>query len=86
MSECRFYPWCSYMIEHGCTKGSCPHHRPMPDVAALLEIAEQFDGSTLSDSSSPGTESWMCLQGANESLRVYRKEIREALGEARDGD
>lgn len=43
MRECRFYPWCSYIEDHGCTKDSCRHYQPMPDVGALLALADEMD-------------------------------------------
>ena len=45
MRECRFFPWCSYIEDHGCTKDSCRHYQPMPDVDALLALAEDVDGA-----------------------------------------
>lgn len=45
MRECRFYPWCSYIEDHGCTKDSCRHYQTMPDVDALLTLADTL-GST----------------------------------------
>ena len=42
MRECRFYPWCSYIEDHGCTKDSCRRYQPMPDVAALLALADEM--------------------------------------------
>lgn len=43
MRECRFYPWCSYIEDHGCTKDSCRHYKPMPDVDALAKLADEID-------------------------------------------
>ena len=43
MRECRFCPWCSYIEDHGCTKDSCRHYQPMPDVDALLALADDLD-------------------------------------------
>lgn len=42
MRECRFFPWCSYIENHGCTKDSCRHYQPMPDVGALLALSNEI--------------------------------------------
>ena len=42
MRECRFFPWCSYIEDHGCTKDSCRHYQPMPDVGALLALEDEI--------------------------------------------
>lgn len=70
MRECRFYPWCSYMIAHGCTRDYCVHYKPMPDVGRLLDIANRFDG----------------FEGSNEALVTFSDDIREACGADFDAD
>ena len=41
MRECRFFPWCSYIEDHGCTKDWCEHYQPMPDVDVLFKLADE---------------------------------------------
>ena len=73
MAECRFFPWCSYIEDHGCTKDSCRRHQPMPDVDALLTLADEieFDGAEALDD-----EDW-----CKPLLVEYARRIREACGE-----
>ena len=68
MRECRFYPWCSYIEDHGCTKDSCRHYQPMPDVGALLALADEMDHT---DSEVGWTD---------DALPHFARRIREALG------
>lgn len=70
MRECRFFPWCSYIKDHGCTKDSCRHYQPMPDVEALLALADECD--EMRDNG--------CSIGSYELYRIARR-IREACGE-----
>ena len=72
MRECKFSPWCSYIEDHGCTKDSCRHYQPIPDVDALLALAEDVDGAA---DDSGGFEP---LAGM---LRDIARRIREACGE-----
>ena len=72
MRECRFYPWCSYIDDHGCTKDSCRHYQPMPDVKALLALADEMDVA--------------CPESASVAIGYiddYALRIREACGVAR---
>ena len=72
MRECRFYPWCSYIEDHGCTKDSCRHYQPMPDVGALLALADEMDHT---DSEVGWTD---------DALPHFARRIREALGVSDD--
>ena len=69
MRECRFCPWCSYIEDHGCTKDSCRHYQPMPDVGALLKLADELEQET-------GSVCGVCMG------KTARR-IREACGEWR---
>ena len=76
MRECRFFPWCSYIEDHGCTKDSCRHYQPMPDVDALLALAEEMQG--YADGAASGDGFPYVNAG---SLWSYADRIREACGE-----
>lgn len=69
MTECRFFPWCSYIEDHGCTKDSCRHYQRMPDVDALLELADEMDHK---DSEVGWTD---------DAMPRFARRIREACGE-----
>ena len=74
MRECRFFPWCSYIEDHGCTKDSCRHYQPMPDVKALLALADELEEDACWEVQTPGDTSgaWR--------LKDACDRIREALG------
>ena len=76
MRECRFYPWCSYIEDHGCTKDSCRHYQPMPDVAALLALADEM-GHPIRQAV------WNQTAGVRREhiMAEYARRIREACGE-----
>lgn len=74
MRECRFFPWCSYIKDHGCTKDSCRHYQPMPDVEALLALADECGDASMAYAGD-GHE-LTSRQFANVARR-----IREAIGE-----
>ena len=74
MRECRFFPWCSYIEDHGCTKDSCRHYQPMPDVDALLELADEMDAYTKCDDERCGE------MMPPKDIHDYARRIREALG------
>ena len=76
MRECRFYPWCSYIEDHGCTKDSCRRYQPMPDVGALLALADEMYGRL--DEYDVGLHGGIYM--ANEMRKCARR-IREACGE-----
>ena len=78
MRECRFFPWCSYIEDHGCTKDSCRHYQPMPDVDALLALADKVVADTEEDVRS---EDLVSAWQAGEALRDVASKIREACGE-----
>ena len=71
MRECRFYPWCSYIEDHGCTKDSCRHYQPMPDVGALLALADELEEEGVGVFSTTIRGGWLVDS-------AYR--IREACG------
>ena len=80
MAECRFFPECQRCNEVGdswlpCAGGAdgtrCKGYEPMPDVKALVELADEFEGE--------GLEGW-----ASDPVNVigeYARRIREACGE-----
>ena len=70
MRECRFFPWCSYIEDHGCTKDSCRHYQPMPDVDALLKLADEIEDNDVT----------YCVS-TQYVLDSYASRIREACGE-----
>ena len=70
MRECRFYPWCSYIEDHGCTKDPCRHYQPMPDVVALAKLADEIEDNDVT----------YCVS-AQYALDSYASRIREACGE-----
>lgn len=79
MRECRFFPWCSYIEEHGRTKDSCMHYQPMPDVDALLETAESIE--------SYAELMIQCgVKTVPDVLFDYARRIREALGVTADAN
>lgn len=43
MPKCRFFPYCSYIEDHGCTDDWCEHYQPMPDVDVLFKLADEID-------------------------------------------
>lgn len=73
MRECRFFPWCSYIEDHGCTKDSCRHYQPIPDVGTLLALADEM--VTIAGTY-PKTSSTSPL------LLRFARRIRKALGVA----
>ena len=78
MRECRFYQWCSYIEDHGCTKDSCRHYQPMPDVGALLALAEDVADSAAMATVMDASEGAKMLA---EMLLDIARRIREACGE-----
>ena len=79
MAECRYFPECQRCNEVGdswlpCAGGSdgtrCKGHEPMPDVKALVEVADELDGE--------GLDGW-----ASGPINVgeYARRIRAACGE-----
>lgn len=70
MRECRFSPWCSYIEDHGCAKDSCRHYQPMPDVDALLGLADRMEHMS-------GMGALLAAHG----LAMAAASIREACGE-----
>ena len=84
MRECRFFPWCSYIEDHGCTKDSCRHYQPMPDVDALLALAEEIEaGFRLECSTGPAH---MVVDLVNIEMGKLAHRIREACGEVEPCD
>ncbi len=80
MRECRFYPWCSYIEDHGCTKDSCRHHQPMPDVGALLRIAQVLESADKSECMGCVLEDsgcHLCVIGVEHEIA---RRIRQAIG------
>lgn len=69
MRECRFFPWCSYIEDHGCTKDSCRHYQPMPDVDALTKLADRMEHMA-------GMGALLTANG----LEMAAASIREAMG------
>ena len=76
MAECRYFPECTRCNEVGdswipCEGGSdgtrCDGYEPMPDVGALLALADDIDSDA--DNGMGGTFLW-----------YYARRIREALG------
>ena len=43
MPKCRFFPYCSYIEDHGCTDDWCKHYQPIPDVDMLFKLADEID-------------------------------------------
>ena len=79
MAECRYFPECQRCNEVGdswlpCAGGAdgirCKGYEPMPDVKALVELADELDGE--------GLDGW-----ASGPVNVgdYARRIREACGE-----
>ena len=79
MAECRYFPECQRCNEVGdswlpCAGGAdgtrCKGYEPMPDVKALVELAEELDGE--------GLAGW-----ASGPVNVgrYAERIRAACGE-----
>ena len=78
MSECRFFPECARCNEIGdswfpCEGGAdgtrCADYAPMPDVDALLKLANEMD--------SAGEDG---LLVRDSDLMAWARRIREALG------
>lgn len=74
MRECRFFPWCSYIEDHGCAKDSCRHYQPMPDVVALLALPDEMDAYTRCDDERCGREM------PPRVIHDFARRIREACG------
>ena len=74
MRECRFFPWCNYIEDHGCTKDSCRHYQPMPDVDALLALADK-ERKLGDEENGPASYAVRC------TFRVFARDIYKALGE-----
>ena len=73
MAECRYYGMCarrtgSRNLPRSCDARNCWMFRPMPDVKALLALADDVDSDA--DNGMGGT-----------FLRYYARCIREACGE-----
>lgn len=86
MAECRYFPECQHCNEVGdswipCAGGSdgirCKGYEPMPDVKALLELADKLDGLGLTGFSS-GWSSGAVNVGS------FARRIRESLGATDD--
>lgn len=76
MTECRYYEMCarragSRDLPRSCDARHCWMFRPMPDVDALLRIADELENE--------GLEGWAC---GPLNVGEYASKIREALGEA----
>lgn len=79
MAECRYFPECQRCNEVGdswipCTGGAdgiqCGAYEPMPDVGALLALADEIEGNDVS----------YCVS-TQYVLDSYADRIREACGE-----
>ena len=79
MTECRYKGWCrieydtDFDVCYPCVGDwgeTCAEYEPMPDVKALLELADELDGE--------GLDGW-----ASGPVNVgrYARRIREACGE-----
>ena len=77
MAECRFFPECARCNEVGdswfpCEGGAdgmrCADYAPMPDVDALLELADEMDAD--------GMDGWTHAVNVGD----YARQIRKALG------
>ena len=80
MAECRFFPECQRCNEVGdswlpCAGGAdgtrCKGYEPMPDVKALLALADEMDDLV---------EAWGGKYPTNR-VAAYARSIREACGE-----
>lgn len=71
MDECRYWGMCRICYGFACdgTSATCDRYEPMPDVEALLELAEDCD--EMRDNG--------CPIGSYELYRIARR-IREILG------
>lgn len=85
MFDCRYYDLCCFTDdscngEPECPKrGHCQFYSPMPDVKALLELADEMDAK-----SNDGTVNPDPMKPIASSLDLfgYVRRIREACGEA----
>ena len=88
MAECRYFPECQRCNEVGdswlpCAGGSdwtrCKGYESMPDVKALLALAEELDGLGLSGFSS----GW---SSGTVNVGYFARRIRGALGVVADAN
>lgn len=87
MAECRYFPECQRCNEIGdswipCTGGSdgtrCDNYEPMPDMDALLKIADEMHEFGSLPVKNPGAR---VLHSEDFSRELgYARRIREALG------
>ena len=84
MAECRYFPECQRCNEVGdswlpCAGGAdgirCKGYEPMPDVGALLALADEFDAEYAERSREMG------LRELSEKGTTVSRRIREACGE-----
>lgn len=91
MAKCRFFPECARCNEVGdswfpCSGGSdgirCKGYEPMPDLNALLELADELEtGFRIEGSTGPAHQ---VVHFVNIEMHKYARRIREACGEACD--
>ena len=83
MAECRFFPECQRCNEVGdswlpCAGGAggtrCKGYEPMPDVKALMALADEMDDLV---------EAWGGKYPTNR-VAAYARSIREACGEVEE--
>lgn len=68
MTKCRYYPWCSYMEGRGCLDNWCVNYQPIPDVEALMKLADEMDYTD--------SEVGWC----DDAMPTFARRIREAVG------
>lgn len=87
MAECRYFPECQRCNETGdswipCSGGAdgtrCDAYEPMPDMDALLELADEMDAYTECDDERCGKEM------PPSTIHDFARRIREALGVSDD--
>lgn len=77
MSGCRHFPLCDMACDGCCEPAQCVYFESMPDVAALLSLADEIDAK-----SNDGTVNPDPMKPIASSLDLfgYARRIREACG------
>ena len=91
MSDCRYYDMCGRLDvcaewEKCPDAGRCPYYSPMPDVDALLALADELDASAdIYAEEKKAVGAILNIENELYTLERYvARRIREALG-VRDG-